>query len=108
MPIPISQDLARESWKARSCLLTSFIQKPSGGTVRTRLSNASEWFPARRRKRRMPQAMKTCSVCTNVFRCGSTEEERCWCDQYPPVKPDLQVKDCLCPECLAERCSEVQ
>ena len=44
---------------------------------------------------------KQCSVCGSAFMCGAGTNQKCWCDELPPLPP-VPGQDCLCPKCLAE------
>lgn len=52
---------------------------------------------------------KTCTQCQTVFECSANDTTKtCWCAELPKVISPTDTKDCLCPECLAEKISEMQ
>ncbi|WP_299255118.1 DUF5522 domain-containing protein [uncultured Cytophaga sp.] len=44
--------------------------------------------------------IKTCSKCTELLHCGSSDGS-CWCMAYPSIPIADAEMDCLCPTCLA-------
>lgn len=54
-----------------------------------------------------PLKSKTCPICGSQFICGSqTENEACWCSDYPHILPLDITRDCLCPACLKAKIKE--
>ena len=48
---------------------------------------------------------KVCSSCETSFECGDiSNEERCWCNEFPPVFSLSESSDCMCPSCLKKAC----
>lgn len=48
---------------------------------------------------------KICSSCDSVFSCGDISvENKCWCNDYPPIFNLSEGGDCLCPNCFKEAC----
>jgi hypothetical protein len=46
---------------------------------------------------------EACARCGAAFECGmKAGAERCWCADFPPVRPDQALGGCLCPGCLEE------
>ena len=41
-----------------------------------------------------------CEKCGCVFTCESSNIENCWCFKIPPVKIDINLKNCICEDCL--------
>jgi len=47
--------------------------------------------------------IKHCSVCNESFNCGTqSENQRCWCSDYPCIMPLHFEQDCCCPSCLGK------
>jgi len=48
---------------------------------------------------------KICSSCDSAFSCGDISvENKCWCNEYPPIFNLSEGGDCLCPACFKEAC----
>lgn len=48
---------------------------------------------------------KICPSCDSVFSCGDISvENKCWCNDYPPIFNLSGETDCLCPSCFKEAC----
>jgi hypothetical protein len=42
-----------------------------------------------------------CPHCAEIFVCGvAAGEEKCWCEELPPLQADHGIKGCYCPNCL--------
>jgi hypothetical protein len=53
--------------------------------------------------------VKTCSNCGVAFECGATEADgSCWCSALPNIVPISENEDCLCPDCLKIKISEME
>ena len=70
-----------------------------------------EWKGSNDAFRKIPHATikqvgertKQCSECGASFTCGAqTGNDKCWCDDFPPLSPVSPNRDCLCPQCLAK------
>jgi len=50
---------------------------------------------------------KVCSGCESSFSCGDiSAEEKCWCNDFPPIFNLADGGDCLCPVCFKEACED--
>ena len=50
---------------------------------------------------------KICSSCENTFSCGDiSSENKCWCNDFPPIFSLSETSDCLCPICFKETCND--
>ena len=50
---------------------------------------------------------KICSSCEAAFSCGDiSSENKCWCNDYPPIFNLADGGDCLCPVCFKEACED--
>ncbi|MFA6469109.1 MAG: cysteine-rich CWC family protein [Bacteroidota bacterium] len=50
-----------------------------------------------------------CPQCGVGFECGSKAgKETCWCFTLPPVIPNNDDRQCLCPDCLKDRIHSMQ
>ncbi|MDX6182493.1 DUF5522 domain-containing protein [Flavobacterium sp. Fl-77] len=50
---------------------------------------------------------KVCSNCQTAFSCGDiSKENKCWCNDFPPIFTLSESADCLCPSCFKKACND--